>query len=60
MSRLKRTMRALHRNLSEFEKEKLCCKYEDCESCSLCDDCGREYMDCEEYMEDLCDENTGC
>lgn len=58
---------AMRRNLSEFEKEKLCCKYEDCESCPLCDDCGGEYMDCEEecadceeYMEALCDENTGC
>ena len=54
---------AVRRNLSEFEKEKLCCKYEDCESCPLCReymDCEEEYADCDEYMEDLCDENTGC
>lgn len=39
---------AVRRTLSEFEKEKLCCKYDNCESCPLCDDCGGEYMDCEE------------
>lgn len=51
---------ALRRELSEFEKQEICCQHDDCDICPLCHDCEEECNACNEYEEDLCDENTGC
>lgn len=51
---------AIRRELSEFEKQEICCQYDDCDICPLCQDCDEECADCEEYGEELCNENTGC
>lgn len=51
---------AFRRELSEFEKQEICCQYDDCDICPLSQNCGEECNGCSENEEQFRDENTCC
>jgi hypothetical protein len=51
---------AFRRELSEFEKQEICCQYDDCDICPLAQDCDEECIGCGEDEEKISDENTCC
>lgn len=46
--------------LSEFEKQEICCQYDDCDNCPLALDCDEEFIDSNENKEKISDEDTCC
>jgi len=54
------TLTAFRRELSEFEKQEICCQYDDCDICPLAQEYDEECGVCGENDEEISDENTCC